>query len=426
MNTSNPWTPPESALTRAIDWTLATSDHTPELEGKRLLVVIPDTTRPLDLAGALYAVLSHLRAGEPASISVLVALGLHRALALSELRPLLTICRQLGATLTQHTPHHPRLSMPGADVGLLSAPEADALVGYPQTRSERPLPALLHPMLFQHDRILVVGTVEPHQYAGFSGGVKALAIGCAGAETIATMHGLELLRHPGTRLGRIDNNPFQEALWRVADLPCPIDALQIVPGTPEPRALLYGPVRPTFERACQLAGEAFFYRCDEPLPWLHIRLPPSKADNFYQASRAATYAALLEHTALAPGGWIVLEAECHEGVGRGDGERAFARAMQRGKERLLAELRGQATSPEPHAGGQQRAYVLALALDRNPVALITPEPLPELDTMGIRQFRTLKEAHTTLNLPLVPGVSLLDIFTGLPVLATDENAGPPR
>ncbi|TXD36209.1 DUF2088 domain-containing protein [Lujinxingia vulgaris] len=414
MNTPKPPKPPESPLHRSVRQALARQSK-PIEQGQRLLVVIPDATRPVDLPDVLEPLLVHLNTFKPTHISVLVALGLHRALALSELRPLLEICQQAGASLTQHNPHHPRLSMLGADVGLFSEPRAEPLIGAAPPRADRALPALLHPMLFQHDRIIVVGTVEPHQYAGFSGGIKALAIGCAGEETIGTLHGLELLRHPGVRLGRIDDNPFQQALWRVANVPAPVDALQIVPGHPEPRAILFGPVRPTFEAACKIAGEAFFYT-SEPLPWLHLKLPPSKSDNFYQASRAATYAALVEKGALTPGGWIVLEADCPEGLGCGDGERAFARALARGRDALLAELRGEQRSPEPGAGGQQRAYVLAMALERNPIALISPQPLPELDAVGIRQFRSLKEAHRALNLPLVTGVSLPDIFTGLPIL----------
>src|SRR5690554_2219341 len=362
---TNPKTPPESALRRAVRIALA-DQGSPIDPGQRLLMIIPNATRPVELPDVLAPLLEHLQGFDPSQLSVLVALGLHRALALSELRPLLDICQSAGATLTQHNPHHPQLSMLGADVGLLAPREAEPLIGAGPPNADRPLPAILHPLLFQHDRVIVVGTVEPHQYAGFSGGIKALAIGCAGEETIGTMHGLELLRDPGVRLGRIDDNPFQQALWRVAKLPTPIDALQIVPGSPEPRAVIFGPVRETFEEACQIAAEAFFYISESPLPWLHLKLPPSKSDNFYQASRAATYAALVERSALEPGGWIVLEADCHEGLGRGDGERAFARAMERGREQLLAELRGDCEPPEPGVGGQQRAYVLAMALERNP------------------------------------------------------------
>ena len=66
------------------------------------------------------------------------------------------------------------------------------------------------------DLVIAVGIVEPHLYAGFSGGVKAVAIGCAGQETIAWTHHPVFLDQPAVRLCRLDGNPFQEALREIA------------------------------------------------------------------------------------------------------------------------------------------------------------------------------------------------------------------
>ena len=64
--------------------------------------------------------------------------------------------------------------------------------------------------------VIAVGVVEPHLYAGFSGGVKAVAIGCAGEATIAWTHRPAFISRPGVVLGRLDGNPFQETLREVA------------------------------------------------------------------------------------------------------------------------------------------------------------------------------------------------------------------
>ncbi len=63
--------------------------------------------------------------------------------------------------------------------------------------------------------VLALGVVEPHQYAGYSGGAKTVVIGCGGADTIAITHGPEFLRHERVRPGEIEGNPFQ-ALVRKA------------------------------------------------------------------------------------------------------------------------------------------------------------------------------------------------------------------
>ena len=57
------------------------------------------------------------------------------------------------------------------------------------------------------DLLLATGRVEPHQYAGFSGGGKTVAIGCAGEAIIAYTHGPAMLDLPGTRLAQLGGQP---------------------------------------------------------------------------------------------------------------------------------------------------------------------------------------------------------------------------
>ena len=54
----------------------------------------------------------------------------------------------------------------------------------------------------------MVGNIEPHQFVGFSGGVKTAAIGLAGAETINRNHAL--MTHPDSRLGEYETNPARQ------------------------------------------------------------------------------------------------------------------------------------------------------------------------------------------------------------------------
>jgi len=56
---------------------------------------------------------------------------------------------------------------------------------------------------YQSDLIIATGVVEPHQYAGYSGGGKTLAIGCGGEATIGFTHGATMLETDGVRLGQI-------------------------------------------------------------------------------------------------------------------------------------------------------------------------------------------------------------------------------
>src|SRR5439155_643435 len=60
------------------------------------------------------------------------------------------------------------------------------------------------------------GIVEPHQYAGYSGGRKTVAIGCAGEPVITATHGMRFLEDPGVRLAKIEGNPFHETVREIA------------------------------------------------------------------------------------------------------------------------------------------------------------------------------------------------------------------
>ena len=67
------------------------------------------------------------------------------------------------------------------------------------------------------DRV-AIGTVLPHPIAGYSGGGKAIAVGVASSDTIASTHTVDMLDHPNTGLGLIEGNPFYEVAIEMARL----------------------------------------------------------------------------------------------------------------------------------------------------------------------------------------------------------------
>lgn len=297
-------------------------------------IIVPDATRPLDIERTVGSCLTE-------DAEIIVGLGLHRKMTPPEVAPLARVCD--GLPIFQHDP--------------------DAPID-----------------LTTYDRITCVGVVEPHQYAGFSGGVKGIVIGCGARTTIDEMHSLPMLRACGARVGWIDGNPFQERLWELAEGLPPIDGVFEVPGCPD---IFVGQVRVAYEEAVRTARDLHFRPVDAPVESILLRVPPSKATNFYQASRAATYVALAENPALVDGGTLYIDAACPEGIGEGSGEQACARAMVLGCDELLSRLYDE--NPPKTAGGEQRAYVLAMALQHANIVLLGAPPMPELAAMGIGQ-----------------------------------------
>lgn len=382
-----------SVLGARVRDALAQAGFGPRLAGRRVTVVVPDPTRPLDLGAVLPPLFADL---EGAQVTVMVGVGLHRPLTEAERAPLEALCERAGAQLRLHS----------ADDPFAFITACTNLGG-----TDRPLPAVLHEAVVEADARVLVGIVEPHQYAGFSGGAKAVAIGCAGRATISALHGLDLLRDPGTRIGRLEGNRFQAALWRIVGGLDPVFAVQVVPT--EPPEVFAGPARAAFEAAAQIAGARLFEDHPARFPAVFTAVPEAKAQSFYQASRALTYMTEVDAPVIAPGGAVILEAACPEGLGLGAGERAFAEALALGPDRLLDILEGRAEPEGPSSGGAQRAYVLARALSRFRLALVGAPDLPALAAFGVVQAATRAQAEAALGLE-APAVELSDVFRRVP------------
>jgi len=68
---------------------------------------------------------------------------------------------------------------------------------------------------YDSDFLISIGVIEPHQYAGYSGGYKTLAIGAAGDQTISKMHSRFFIEHQKTRIGNIQGNIFCEDIMEI-------------------------------------------------------------------------------------------------------------------------------------------------------------------------------------------------------------------
>ncbi len=356
------------------------------------LIVVPDATRPIPFEEALRPLLDHLH-HQGAPIHILVGLGLHRPMTTEELEPIRRAIGDRPIPITQHDPQ-------GDDIVALG--DADHI------------PIALNRHLLEHERIICVGTVEPHQYAGFSGGAKAMAIGCAGEATISAMHGLGFLRDRHTALGRLEDNPFQAHLWRIIDAIDDPIGLQLVPAVGGGiAALCLDHLRPAFQEAARRSYDRCFLEVTRHFDWLHLLVPGSKSLNFYQASRAATYAILIDQPAVRPGAPVLVEARCPEGMGRGTGEQACQQALTRGRQSLLDDLRSE--DDRPLRGGEQRAYIIARALERNPIALIgAQQPIEGLDAVGIPQYENADQALDDFDVTGNHGRRFPDIFHSIP------------
>jgi lactate racemase len=227
------------------------------------------------------------------------------------------------------------------------------------------MPVLVNRLCVEADLLLAAGVVEPHQYAGYSGGAKTVVIGCGGEATIQATHGAAMLDDPGTRLGAVEGNRFQ-AFVRAAGERIGLDyAINVLldehGGTIEGAA---GAPRDVHDHLVARARSIYECEVEHPAHLAIAGVSEAKGTNLYQASRAATYLALADRTPLLPGAPIILPASIPEGAGEGTGERRFFEILAGASSPalLVDELR-RAGFP----AGAQRAYVLAKVLAAHPI-----------------------------------------------------------
>jgi nickel-dependent lactate racemase len=233
------------------------------------------------------------------------------------------------------------------------------------------VPVLLHRSVVEADLVIATGIVEPHQYAGYSGGRKTVAVGAAGEALIAHTHGPAFVDHPGTRLGQIDGNPFHEAVTEAARraglrfiLNVVLDdnkhLLRVSAGDPEL----------AFQDLVHFAKSVY----EVPIPKQYdiaiggVGFP--KDANLYQASRAPSYLFFAPTPVVRTGGYFIIPARCEEGAGAGVGEQRFFSAMRDAPnvQSILDDARRNGYPP-----GQQRAFVMAKVLEKTNVVIVGSE-----------------------------------------------------
>ncbi len=322
--------------------------------GASVTLAVTDVTRPCPDHLLVPLLIEELRAGgvRDEDITLLVALGMHRHTTredregkLGALAEALRIEDAQGGQAEDYR-----------DLGTL------ALQGMAPPLPT-PVPLRLHRRVTDCDLLVSTGVVEPHQYAGFSGGRKTVAIGCAGEETIRALHSIPFLEHPGTRLGSLEGNPLHAALEVIARQARLRFALNIaLDGDRRGVAAAAGaPTAVLEDLTTRLAPFLWVPVGTEPFDAVLAGVGAPKDANLYQASRAFTYLAFGPRPVLREGGWVLLAARCEEGAGRGPGEEEFLACMRAGVSpgEVVARLRRWGFG----AGGQ-RAFMVARALER--------------------------------------------------------------
>lgn len=162
------------------------------------------------------------------------------------------------------------------------------------------------------DLRILTGFIEPHFFAGFSGGGKALMPGMAHVETIRHNHAIRMLDNPKARWGFTEGNPLWEDVMEAAEFAPPLFLLNITMNrNKEITGVFAGDLREAHRRGCAFAKKTAMVALDEPFDIVISSNSGYPLDlNVYQSVKGMSAAERI----IREGGSIIMAAECWDGI----------------------------------------------------------------------------------------------------------------
>ena len=182
---------------------------------------------------------------------------------------------------------------------------------------------------------IVTGFIEPHFFAGFSGGPKGIQPGIAGIKTILDFHNAEMIGHPNSTWGLLEGNILQDSATQNCLMAKPHFMLNVtLNGAKEITAVFAGDVIQAHRVGCEFVRENAMYAVDAEFDIVITTNSGYPLDqNLYQTVKGMSAAALI----VKKGGAILSASECSDGVPN-HGNYAKILQMRETPEELLAMI----------------------------------------------------------------------------------------
>jgi len=256
-------------------------------------IVFSDLTRPMPNDRVLPVLLEEIDHVPPERIVLINALGTHRPSTREEL---ITI---LGEEIVERY----RIVQHNCD-------DASELVEVCTTSFGHR--ALVNRTYMESSVKILTGFIEPHIFAGFSGGPKAVLPGIAGMDTILDNHGAKMLGHPNATWGITEGNPLWEEMREVALCTRPTFLLNVsLNKNREITSVFAGDLLAAYRAGVAFVKETAMVPVDEPFDIVITTNSGYPLDlNLYQSVKGMSAAAQI----VKQGGSIIAAVECCEGV----------------------------------------------------------------------------------------------------------------
>ena len=261
--------------------------------GQKIAISVCDITRAQPREAMLRAIFEEMPSIKPDDITILIATGTHRTNTRAELEHMLGHDIVANYTVVNHD------SRDDSSLAYLG----DTNTGAPIYLNKKWLAA---------DVRITTGFVEPHFFAGFSGGAKMVAPGLAGLTTVLVLHDAKRIGSPNATWGVIHGNPVQDDIREIARTTGVTFSIDVTLNRDqEITAVFAGQLFAEHGQACAFSRKSVMCRVDSSFDVVLTTNSGYPLDqNLYQAVKGMSAAV----NVIKPGGTIVCAAECRDGL----------------------------------------------------------------------------------------------------------------
>lgn len=283
-----------------------------------VVIVFPDRSRPMPSSTVLPAILAELSHLPADKITLLNATGVHRPNTREELTDM------LGADIVSNY----RILQHNAD-------DRDMLVHIGQTSFGHEI--WINRVFLEAKVRVLTGFIEPHFFAGFSGGPKAVMPGVSGNDTINGNHSAKMIDNPNAAWGETQANPVYLEMAEVADLVAPQFLVNVTLNrNRQITGIFAGDWREAHREGCAFVRQSAMCPVDSPYDVIVTSNAGFPLDaNLYQAVKGLSVAARI----VRKGGTIIIAAACTEGITHHENFYRLLRS-QTSPEKLLSMILG--------------------------------------------------------------------------------------
>lgn len=281
-------------LTRAFDEM--------SLDGQRVLVIIPDSTRtaPIPLCFREINDLLHARV---AQLDYLIALGTHPPMSDDAIDALVGMPREERETRFPHTVIFNHAWNDPTELLTIGTIHEDEAARLTDGLLASEVPVTLNRHILDYDQLIICGPVFPHEVAGFSGGAKYLFPGIAGQQIIDFTHWLGALVTSMHTIG-VQDTPVRRVIHRASEfVPRSVACIALVMEGESFRGVTIGPHREAFASAATLSAQLNIIM--KPRTFTSVlSIPSTRYDDLWTAAKAM----YKTEPIIADGGEVIIYA----------------------------------------------------------------------------------------------------------------------